>query len=83
MINREIKVFGRLMRLTMRNDGDFAIANELFLDHQYRFCDETIKKAVKYCPVSDSSITSLNPTVVIVIIVIYIALVNVASSIII
>ena len=29
----------------MRNDGDFVIANELFLDHQYRFCDDVIKKA--------------------------------------
>lgn len=29
----------------MRNDGDFAIANELFIDRQYRFCDEVIKKA--------------------------------------
>lgn len=29
----------------MRNDGDDAIANELFLDHQYRYCDDIIKKA--------------------------------------
>lgn len=29
----------------MRNDGDLAIANELFLDHQYRYCDEVIKGA--------------------------------------
>jgi FkbM family methyltransferase len=29
----------------MRNEGDYAIATELFLEHQYRFCDETIKKA--------------------------------------
>ncbi|MBU0727226.1 FkbM family methyltransferase [Patescibacteria group bacterium] len=29
----------------MRNEGDYAIANELFLDHQYRFCDEAIKNA--------------------------------------
>jgi len=29
----------------MRNEGDYAIASELFLEHQYRFCDETIKKA--------------------------------------
>ena len=48
MINREIKVFGKLVQLSIRNDGDFAIANELFLDHQYRFCDEVIKKA-KHC----------------------------------
>ncbi len=29
----------------MRNEGDYAIATELFLEHQYRFCDEAIKKA--------------------------------------
>lgn len=29
----------------MRNDGDYAIAHELFLDHQYRYCDETIRNA--------------------------------------
>lgn len=31
--------------LNMRNDGDYAVANELFLDHQYRYCDEVIKGA--------------------------------------
>jgi len=45
MIKREIKAFGKTLVLTLRNDGDFAIANELFLDRQYRFCDEVIKKA--------------------------------------
>lgn len=29
----------------MRNEGDLSIANELFLDHQYRFCDDAIKGA--------------------------------------
>ena len=29
----------------MRNEGDYAIAHELFLDHQYRYCDEVLKKA--------------------------------------
>lgn len=29
----------------MRNDGDYAIAHELFLDHQYKYCDEVIRKA--------------------------------------
>ena len=38
-------MFGQTVKLTMRNDGDVAIANELFLDHQYRFCDDVIKKA--------------------------------------
>jgi len=29
----------------MRNEGDLAIANELFLDHQYQYCDEVIRQA--------------------------------------
>lgn len=58
------------MILTLRNDGDFAVANELFLDHQYRFCDETIKKAK--CSIIDVGghlgffslmATTLNPNV--------------------
>ncbi len=45
MIEKEIKIFGKSVKLTMRNDGDYAIAGELFLEHQYRFCDEVIKRA--------------------------------------
>ncbi|MBN2087524.1 FkbM family methyltransferase [Candidatus Peregrinibacteria bacterium] len=44
-MKRESKIFGKDVVLNMRNDGDFAIANELFLDRQYKFCDEVIKKA--------------------------------------
>lgn len=44
-MDKEIRIFGKTIKLTMRNDGDFAIANELFLDRQYRFCDEAIRKA--------------------------------------
>lgn len=42
---KELKIFGKPVRLTMRNDGDLAIANELFLDRQYRHCEDTIKNA--------------------------------------
>ncbi len=42
---KELKIFGTTIKLALRNEGDFAIANELFLDRQYRFCDEAIKKA--------------------------------------
>jgi len=45
MPTKEIKIFGKTIKLSLRNDGDFAMANELFLDRQYRFCDEAIKKA--------------------------------------
>lgn len=45
MIVKVIKLFGQPIKLSMRNEGDVVIANELFLDHQYRFCDEAIKKA--------------------------------------
>jgi len=44
-MKREIKIFGKTITLNMRNDGDFTIANELFLDHQYKFCDQAIKDA--------------------------------------
>lgn len=48
MIKKDIKVFGKNLTLNLRNEGDFIIANELFLDRQYRFCDEAIKQA-KHC----------------------------------
>lgn len=70
MITREIKAFGKKVILTLRNEGDFAIANELFLDHQYRFCDEVIKKA-EHCVIDIGGhlgffsimATALNPNV--------------------
>ncbi len=43
MIQKEVKIFGKTVDLIMRNDGDYSVASELFLDHQYRFCDEVIK----------------------------------------
>ena len=45
MAQKTFKIFGKDLTLNMRNEGDFAIANELFLDHQYRYCDEVIRKA--------------------------------------
>ncbi len=71
-MNREIKIFGKTLTLTLRNDGDYAIANELFLDHQYRFCDKTIKEA-KNCIIDIGGhlgffsimATTLNPNVTI------------------
>jgi len=44
-MKKEVKIFGKTTTLNMRNEGDLAIANELFLDHQYKYCDEVIKKA--------------------------------------
>ncbi len=44
-MQKEIKIFGKIVKVTMRNEGDYAVANELFLDHQYKYCDEVIKKA--------------------------------------
>ena len=43
-MEKEIKIFGKLLNLTLRNEGDYAIAHELFLDHQYRFCDDVMRK---------------------------------------
>lgn len=44
-MQKTAKIFGRDVKLSMRDEGDLAIANELFLDHQYRYCDEVIRKA--------------------------------------
>ncbi|QQR83728.1 FkbM family methyltransferase [Candidatus Peregrinibacteria bacterium] len=45
MTEKPIKFAGKALTLTVRNDGDVAIANELFLDHQYQKCDDVIRKA--------------------------------------
>jgi len=45
VIQKELKIFEKTVVLNMRNEGDYAIATELFLEHQYRFCDNVIKKA--------------------------------------
>ena len=44
-MQKSFKFIGKEITVTLRNDGDLVVANELFLDHQYRFCDENIKKA--------------------------------------
>lgn len=44
MMQKEIRIFGQRLLITTRNDGDWAVAHELFLDHQYRFCDEVIRR---------------------------------------
>src|SRR3989338_6433421 len=43
-MQKEIKIFGRSLTITLRNEGDWAIAHELFLDHQYRYCDDVIQR---------------------------------------
>lgn len=45
MTQKDIKIFGKTATIHMRNEGDLAIANELFLDHQYQYCDEIIRQA--------------------------------------
>ncbi len=44
MTQKEIRIFGKTIWVTLRNEGDWAIANELFLDHQYRFCDDDLRR---------------------------------------
>lgn len=44
-MQKEIKIFGKALTLTLRNDGDFAVANELFLDRQYQVCESVIRSA--------------------------------------
>ena len=45
MIQKKVKIFGKSVVLNMRNDGDLAIADELFLHRQYIFCEQDIDKA--------------------------------------
>lgn len=40
-----VKIFGWEVILNLRNEGDYAIASELFLERQYRFCDTAIREA--------------------------------------
>lgn len=44
-MNKQIKLFGKSLTLSMRNDGDQVIANEVLQEREYRFCDEIIKNA--------------------------------------
>jgi FkbM family methyltransferase len=45
MIQKELHVFGKTFRLSLRNDGDVAVADEVLVNRNYRFCEEVIKKA--------------------------------------
>ncbi len=45
MIQQTIKIFGKNLKLSMRNDGDQAVANEVFRDRGYKPCDEVIQNA--------------------------------------
>ncbi len=67
---KELKIFGRTLKLHLRNEGDYAVANELFLDKQYGQCENVIKKA-KNCIIDVGGhlgffslmASALNPTV--------------------
>jgi FkbM family methyltransferase len=45
MIKKELRVFGQTLNLHLRNEGDFAVADEVLVNRNYRACEETIKKA--------------------------------------
>jgi len=45
MIQKTIKIFGKPLTLSMRDDGDQAVANEVFRDREYSSCDEVIRGA--------------------------------------
>ena len=44
-MQKEIKLFGKPLTLTFRNEGDQAIADEVLQEREYRFCEEIIKSA--------------------------------------
>jgi len=42
---KEIKIFGKKIIVELRNDGDEAVFNELFLQRQYSQCESIVKSA--------------------------------------
>lgn len=44
-MNKEIKLFGKSLSVIFRNEGDQAIADEVLVEREYRFCEEVIKSA--------------------------------------
>ncbi len=45
MIEKKVKIFGRDLQIKLRNDGDHAIANEVFGDRDYKPCETALKEA--------------------------------------
>lgn len=45
MIEKKVKIFGKDLQIRLRNDGDHAIANEVFTDRDYKPCETSIKEA--------------------------------------
>ena len=45
MINREIKLFGKTLHLTLRDRGDDSVAEEILAKRGYRLCEEAIRNA--------------------------------------
>lgn len=45
MIHREIRAFGKTFYIHLRDEGDFAVADEVLVNRNYRICEDAIKKA--------------------------------------
>lgn len=45
MINREVKIFGKTLHLTLRDRGDESVTSEVFVKRGYKICEETIRNA--------------------------------------
>lgn len=44
-MNKEIKLFGQNLTLTLRNDGDEAVFNEVLREREYKMCEAVIQSA--------------------------------------
>lgn len=47
MMEKQLKLFGHPLTISLRNDGDMAVLNEVLVNREYRLCDEVIQKAQK------------------------------------
>jgi FkbM family methyltransferase len=45
MLQREFKLFGRILKISLRDRGDESVASEIFVKRGYKICEETIRNA--------------------------------------
>ncbi len=45
MINKEIKIFGKTLKLTLRDKVDSTVADEVLVNRGYRLCEDSIRNA--------------------------------------
>ncbi len=45
-MEKTLKIFGHTLQLALRDEGDWAVAHEVFAAREYRLCEEAIQKAI-------------------------------------